>query len=162
MEAPPALTREPSISELQKEANHGMPPGRVRHMFKKLDKDKSGGLSLDELKQGFAAEFKVEELAPHVLTIMDEMFAKQAAEGSLKPNIFSRFYCEVLYRHSDADNNGTLELAEVQEALKHMVKPNAEGVQVAPVVAFPPEFTSESGEVHLPLAWFWATFSAME
>ena len=25
-----------------------------------------------------------------------------------------------------------------------------------------PEFTTESGEVHLPLTWFWATFSAME
>ena len=34
--------------------------------------------------------------------------------------------------------------------------------KVSPVIAFPPEFTDEKGEVHLPLQWFWATFSAMD
>ena len=61
-----SLTRQASIGELKKEANHSMPPGRVRALFKKLDKDGSGGLSLEELKTGFAKEFKAEALAPHV------------------------------------------------------------------------------------------------
>ena len=68
----------------------------------------------------------------------------------------------MLFRHFDEDNSGTLELAEVQKALAFMVKPNEEGVQVAPVVAYPAEFTQESGEVNLPISWFWGYFSAME
>ena len=50
----------------QTAANHGMPPGRVRHMFKTLDTDGNGTLSSEELKTGFAKEFKVDALAPHV------------------------------------------------------------------------------------------------
>ena len=68
----------------------------------------------------------------------------------------------MLFRYFDADNNGTLELAEVSRALEHLVKPDADGKRPRPVMAFPPEFTTESGEVHLPISWFWATFSAME
>ena len=52
----------------QTAANHGMPPGRVRHMFKTLDTDGNGTLSSEELKAGFAKEFKVDALAPHVRT----------------------------------------------------------------------------------------------
>ena len=52
----------------QTAANHGMPPGRVRHMFKTLDTDGNGTLSSEELKTGFAKEFKVDALAPHVRT----------------------------------------------------------------------------------------------
>ena len=47
-----------------------------------------------------------------------------------------------------------LELVEVQKALKHMVKPGADGEQATPVVGFPPEFTTESGEVRPPRARF--------
>ena len=156
-----------SVAEAKSPANHSLPPGRVRHTFHKLDTDKNGSLSMDELKTGFAKEFKVDALAPHVLAKIDEMFEKHATENSegkkeLPQKVFSRFYCEVLFRHFDKDNSNTLELEEVQNALKHMVKPNADGVQVMPIVAYPPEFTTESGEVHLPLTWFWATFSAME
>jgi hypothetical protein len=43
-----------------------------------------------------------------------------------------------------------LELVEVQKALKHMIKPSADGEQATPIVAFPPEFTTESGEVCPP------------
>ena len=50
----------------QTAANHGMPPGRVRHVFKTLDTDGDGTLSIEELKTGFAKEFKVDALAPHV------------------------------------------------------------------------------------------------
>ena len=156
-----------SVAEAKSPANHSLPPGRVRHTFHKLDTDKNGSLSMDELKTGFAKEFKVDALAPHVLAKIDEMFEKHATENSegkkeLPQKVFSRFYCEVLFRHFDKDNSNTLELEEVQNALKHMVKRNADGVQVMPIVAYPPEFTTESGEVHLPLTWFWATFSAME
>lgn len=59
----------------QSTANHGMPPGRVRHMFKTLDTDGNGTLSLEELKKGFAKDFKVDALAPHV----------RAAVGSNQP-----------------------------------------------------------------------------
>ena len=53
-------------------------------------------------------------------------------------------------RASPATYQPRLELAEVQKALKHMVKPGADGEQPTPVVAFPPEFTTESGEVRPP------------
>ena len=59
----------------QTAANHGMPPGRVRHMFKTLDTDGNGTLSLEELKMGFKKDFKVDALAPHV----------RAAVGSNQP-----------------------------------------------------------------------------
>ena len=39
-------------------------------MFKTLDADGSGTLSIEELKTGFAKEFKVDALAPHVRTAM--------------------------------------------------------------------------------------------
>jgi len=147
-------------------ANRNMPPARVRYLFKKLDTDNSGGLSLDELRTGFCSDLKVDALADHVTKRMEDMFEKHAVskdggEKALSAKVFARFYCDVLFRHFDKDNSGTLELAEVQEALKHMVKPNEDGVKVAPIVAFPDEFKKD-GEVHLPLQWFWMTFSAMD
>ena len=41
--------------------------------------------------------------------------------------------------HAPATYHPRLELAEVQKALKHMVKPGADGEQATPVVAFPPD-----------------------
>ena len=70
--------------------------------------------------------------------------------------------CAQQFKLFDKDNSGTLELAEVQEALKHLVKPDADGNKAMPVVAYPPEFTDDKGEVRLPMSWFWLTFSAME
>ena len=54
------------------------------------------------------------------------------------PQVFSRFYAEVLFKHFDVDNSGTLQLAEVEEALKHLVKPNADGTKTMPPVACAP------------------------
>ena len=168
MTSMPTMQRQQSASSLEKRADHKVPPGRVRHLYKTMDKNNSGGLSLAELKAGFTRELTPgASLAPHVIAKLEEEFAKRATQEAgggkaLMPTVFSRFYCEMLFRHFDKDNSNTLELEEVQNALKHMVKPNADGVQVMPIVAYPPEFTTESGEVHLPLTWFWATFSAME
>jgi len=146
---------------MRAEANHVTPPGRVRALFKKLDKDKSGGLSREELTSGFAAEFGVAKLADHVVKAMDENLKKygSAVGGKqvITANVFSRFYAEVLFRHFDVDNSGTLELCEVQSALGYLVKGGA-----PPVIAYPPEHTDEKGEVHLPINWFWATFRAMD
>ena len=145
--------------EVIKPANSGMPPGRVRFAFKKLDADNSGGVDLDELKTGLAKEFGVDELAPHVIAAMEEKYNLHAEEKDgkkvLTAKVFGRYFCEVMFRHFDKDNSGTLELAEVQEALKFLVKPDADGNKVAPIIAFPPELTTESGEVHLPISWFW-------
>ena len=145
--------------EVIKPANTGMPPGRVRFAFKKLDADNSGGVDLDELKTGLAKEFGVDELAPHVIAAMEEKYNLHAEEKDgkkvLTAKVFGRYFCEVMFRHFDKDNSGTLELAEVQEALKFLVKPDADGNKVAPIIAFPPELTTESGEVHLPISWFW-------
>ena len=168
MTSMPTMQRQQSASSLEKRADHKVPPGRVRHLYKTMDKNNSGGLSLAELKAGFARELTPgASLAPHVIAKLEEEFAKRATQEAgggkaLMPTVFSRFYCEMLFRHFDKDNNGTLELAEVSEALKYLVKPNADGVKVAPVVAYPPEFTTASGEVHLPIQWFWAHFSSME
>jgi hypothetical protein len=148
-----------STVEVIKPANTGMPPGRVRFAFKKLDADNSGGVDLDELKTGLAKEFGVDELAPHVIAAMEEKYNLHAEEKDgkkvLTAKVFGRYFCEVMFRHFDKDNSGTLELAEVQEALKFLVKPDADGNKVAPIIAFPPELTTESGEVHLPISWFW-------
>ena len=151
-----------AMATLEVAPDHKLPPARVRALWKKLDPDGTGGVTLEALEAGFAKDFKVDKMGPTVLEAMKGNFEKHSVDGKLPRKVFSRFYCEVLFYHVDADKNGTLELAEFQNALKHMVKPNADGMQVMPIVAYPPEFTTESGEVHLPLTWFWATFSAME
>uniref|UniRef100_A0A7S2BAI3 EF-hand domain-containing protein n=1 Tax=Haptolina brevifila TaxID=156173 RepID=A0A7S2BAI3_9EUKA len=152
--------------EVKAPANRTVPPGRVRHMFKMLDKDGSGGLTMEEMTKGFAKEFKVEKLADHVLTAMAEMFKEHgtiSGEGKvITTSKFSRFYAEVLFKHFDKDNSGTLELAEVQEALKFLVKPNEAGERIPPIVAFPPQHYDDKGQVHLPMKWFWTTFTAMD
>ena len=88
--------------------------------------------------------------------------AQVNTDGQLNKKVFARFYAEVLFRHFDADNSDTLELAEMQKALGHLVKPNADGSKTLPVIAYPPEYTDAKGEVHLPVKWFWATFMSME
>lgn len=165
------LQQQPSSASLVSAANHSLPPGRVRAMWKKLDTDKDGHLSLDECLEGFAREFGG-ELAPRVAACIKANFEAHAEDTPalfgmttkrlLSSKVFSRFFAEILFVHFDKNENGTLQLAEVQEALAFLVKPNADGVSVPPVVAFPPEFTQPSGEVTLPFRWFFATFSAME
>ena len=66
----PATASVAAVATPKAQANHGLPPGRVRHMFKTLDADGSGTLSIEELKTGFAKEFKVDVLAPHVRASM--------------------------------------------------------------------------------------------
>ena len=146
-------------------ADSNKPPGRVRAMFKKMDTDSSGALSIEEIKRGFTKEFEV--LKPHVEKKIDELFeAKASADDNgkkvLKGKVFSRFFAEVLFCHFDADSNGTLELAEFEKAIGFMVKPDKDGNKTLPSVAFPPEFVGESGKVHLPMQWFWVIFSGME
>ena len=124
---------------VQTVANRSLPPGRVRHLFKKLDVDGSGGLSIKEVTEGFAKEFGVEQLASHVTTGMQSMIEQHgtvSGEGKIiTASKFSRFYAEVLFLHFDKDNSGTLELAEVQEALKQIAKPNDKGEKIPPIIA---------------------------
>ena len=146
-------------------ANPAVPPARVRAMFKRLDKDGNGGLSIEEIESGFAREFQVDALRPHVRAVMRSCFDRVATDDGaggkhLTTRVFSRFYAEMIFRHFDRDDNGTLELQEMQRALAFMVKP---GDGARPLVAaYPPELHDSSGEVHLPVEWFWRLFSAME
>jgi len=161
----PVLARQASAGTMQAPANPSMPPGRVRHLYKTMDKDCNGGLSLDELKKGFAKDLG-SELAPHVLACIEALFeahAEDPGDGTkvITTKQFSRFYCEVLFAHFDKDQSGTLELDEFQAALGFLVKPDADGTKCLPVVPYPPEFTKESGEVNLPKGWFWQFFKAM-
>ena len=116
-----SLERQPSAVTVSAEANRKMPPGRVRFMFKKYDTDDDGRLSLDELIAGFQTELKVGSLAPHVMDKLKECFEKVATAGddggakAIERKHFARFYAEIMFRHFDKDNSGTLELAEVQE-----------------------------------------------
>ena len=87
---------------------------------------------------------------------------QQAAKEQVLSNFWSTERIKALFNLFDADKNGTLELAEFQNALKHMVKPNAEGEVVMPIIAYPPDLKDDKGEVHLPLPWFWGNFSAMD
>merc|ERR1711924_429493 len=91
----------------------------------------------------------------------------EAADGAdgiraLKIGKFSRFYADVLFAHFDKDSSGSLQLAEVQEALKYLVKPEADGTKVTPVISFPAQYTSESGEVSLPPSYFWTIFASFD
>ena len=149
-----------AMATLEVAPDHKLPPARVRALWKKLDPDGAGGVTLEALEAGFAKDFKVDKMGPTVLEAMKGNFEKHSVDGKLPRKVFSRFYCEVLFYHVDADKNGTLELAEFQNALKHMVKPNEKGEQVMPIIAYPPDLKDDKGEVHLPLPWFWGNFSA--
>jgi hypothetical protein len=160
-----ALATQPSSGALLQTADNKKPPGRVRYMFSKLDKDSSGGICLDELIMGFQKDFGgAEPLTPHVLSSLERMFEAHATadEGgeskSIKANVFSRVYAQALFAHFDKSNDGRLQLAEVQNALAHLVKRNADGQRAPPAIAYPAEFTDANGEVHLPFAWFWTIF----
>lgn len=132
-------------------------PGRVRAMFKKLQEPRD----LACLISGFRTEFGAPDFAAEGSPAREKLeaaFSKVSKDGVLAANVFSRFYCEALFRWVDADNNNTLELAEFEKALKHLVKPGSP----MPTIAFPPEFTTPEGTVHLPIAWFWPMFSSMD
>ena len=79
----------------QTAANHGMPPGRVRHMFKTLDTDGNGTLSSEELKTGFAKEFKVDALAPHVRTTEARTNPRSGPHHKRRPPVgpLCKLYC---------------------------------------------------------------------
>ena len=56
-------------------------------------------------------------------TTLEEEFAKRATQEAgggkaLMPTVFSRFYCEVLFRHFDEDNSGTLDEVEGRAFLR--------------------------------------------
>mmetsp|Transcript_11757 Transcript_11757/g.28115 ORF Transcript_11757/g.28115 Transcript_11757/m.28115 type:complete len:140 (-) Transcript_11757:375-794(-) len=139
-----------------------MPPARVRHLFRTLDADGNGTLSLEELLSGFEKEFG--NLRPHAKDAVFALFEAHASdEGNgkgLKIGKFNRFYAEILFKHFDADNNGTLQAEEAQEALKFLMKPAAGQPQAS--VAFPPTAYNEAGELQLPFSWFWTYYQAMD
>ena len=148
---------------VQKPSEKGM-PRRTKAFFAKLDKDKDNRVTLTELQSGFEKEFKG-QLRPHAKDAIVELFeahAKEDAAGkSLKPGSFNRFYAEILFRHFDENNNGTLQLEEAQEALKFLY-PTKDGAKPDVNVAFPDSAKTESGEFALPKGWFFMTYQAVE
>lgn len=84
-----------------------MPPGRVRALFKRLDKNGDRVLTLAELEDGFEKEFE-EHLPAHAKEAIPVLFEKAAEPLSEKPDekvlkiyVFSRFYAEVLFMYFD-------------------------------------------------------------
>lgn len=159
--AEPAVARQASEGSLVAPANRSMPPGRVRRLFKSLDADGDGRLTLQELMAGFETEFG--ELTAHAKEAIPAIFEARAEADethgkSLKINVFSRFYAEILFRHFDTNHDGALQLEEAHEALKFMTKPGAQPA----AVAFPAEAYTESGELRLPMSWFWSIYQAMD
>lgn len=155
-----------SPSALIAPAQPSVPPGRVRHTFKKWDADKNGSLSLAELQAGFESEFG-KELAPHAKDAIPTLFEKhakvdEAGEQSLNVTVFNRFYAEILFKHFDASNDGKLQLAEAQEALAFLVKPSADGGKPNVSMAYPPDAYDETGALALPKSWFLSMYQAME
>ena len=73
-------------------ANREKPPGRVRHMFKKLDANGDGFLCLDELMLGFEREFEKVGggLAPHAKDAIGALFEEHAKEDDAKGACSSR------------------------------------------------------------------------
>ena len=95
---------------------------RVRAL-EKLDPG-AGGVTLRRWASSFTKDFKVDKMGPAV-----PRHEGADLKSTTTPKKVFRFY-EVLFYHVDADKNGTLELAEFQNALKHMVKPNEKGEPV--------------------------------
>ena len=152
--------------------NSGHPAARVRATFRKLDTDKSGKLSLEELTSGLEQDICGEggTLPPHAKEAITTLFEAHAKEypgtlmsyKALPSGSFARFYAEILFRKFDANNNGTLQLDEAQEALKFLKpKSGTDGSRADVHVAFP-QSAYVDGELRLPWSWFWAMFLAME
>ena len=95
-----------AVATLVAAPNPSMPPGRVRAMFKKLDANGDGVLTLKELEAGFEAEFDG-GLPAHAKEAIPVIFDKAATQDEkvgekvLKVNVFSRFYAEVLFMYFD-------------------------------------------------------------
>ena len=120
---------------------------------------------LTELQNGFEKEFKG-GLMPHAKAAVEALFEEHAKEDgagikSLKPGSFNRFYAEILFRHFDANNNGTLQLEEAQAALQFLY-PTKDGAKPDVNVAFPESAKSESGELRLPKGWFFMMYQGVE
>eukprot|EP00310_Coccolithus_braarudii_P023227 CAMPEP_0183332904 /NCGR_PEP_ID=MMETSP0164_2-20130417/1959_1 /TAXON_ID=221442 /ORGANISM="Coccolithus pelagicus ssp braarudi, Strain PLY182g" /LENGTH=164 /DNA_ID=CAMNT_0025501715 /DNA_START=40 /DNA_END=534 /DNA_ORIENTATION=- len=164
MESQPVVV---ATATLLKPANTNLPPGRVRHLFNKLDADANGSLSLEELQSGFEREFEG-GLAPHASKAIIELFEKHAKETekggkALKVGNFARFYAEILFKHFDTNNDGSLQLSEAKQALKFLIKP-MDGVVEEPVLAVPPGAYDEKGELKkpMPFSWFLSYYKAMD
>ena len=154
-----------ALGELVAMAHPDMPPGRVRHMFKKLDANGDRVLTRAELESGFTKEFG--QPAPHVVEAIPKMFDAHASHDEklgkivLRVGDFSRFYAELLFKHFDADNNGTLQREEAQAALRFLTKQPSGGAAPEVVLALPAS-AEEGGKIHLPFSWFWDQYRAME
>ena len=58
--------------------------------------------------------------------------------------------------------SGVLQLNEAEEALKFLIKPSTGDGPPKPVLAYPPEAYTASGELALPFSWFASMYRAME
>lgn len=60
----------------------------------------------------------IRRTGPHVKEAIETLFAAHASgEGNqkgIKTGVFNRFYGEILFKHFDADNSGTLQADEAQ------------------------------------------------
>ena len=156
-----------AVAEVVAPAKANEPPARVRALFRKLDIDSDGRLTLDELKAGLTGDLG-EDMPEHAKAAITELFEKHAKPDekngkSLKSGAFARFYADILFRRFDANNDGTLQLDEAQEALRFLKKKDSSGTRPAVSIAFPAEAVDkETGAVNLPFSWFWAAYLAMD
>ena len=154
-----------AVGELVAVAHPELPPGRVRHMFKKLDANGDKVLTLAELESGFEKEGLL-SATPHVREAIPQMFEAHATHDEklgkkvLKIGVFSRFYAQVLFKHFDANNNGSLDRTEAQAALRFLLKPK-DGSTPEVAVAIPAS-AEKDGELQLPFSWFWDQYQAMD
>ena len=84
-------------------------------------------MSLDELQAGFEREFgdQFGKLAPHAKAAIPALFDAFASDvagvgKALSLEVFTRVYAEILYKHFDEDNNGTLQVGEAEKPLKFL------------------------------------------
>ena len=141
-------------------------PSRVKALFKKLDADGDGKLTLQELTNGFEREFKG-KLAAHAKEAIPTLFEKHCkADASgvqhLGRQLFNRFYAEILFKTFDADNNGWLSLQEAQTALQYLRRKPQDGSKPEVSVAYPADAYTPEGELRLPKAWFLQVYKSMD
>lgn len=129
------------------------PPGRVRAMFKRLDKDANGTLTAEELKAGFEKEFggltdAAKEFIPKAFEDMAVKDEKTGERGLTTGN-FSQFYSLVLFKNFDKSNTSTLNPEEAAAALNFLRKPVDGKV---PEVAVATPVGADGGMTY---NWFW-------
>ena len=143
-------------------------PARVKALWRRLDSDRDGRVTLAELCAGLEAEFG-DGLPAHARAAIAEVGEALAigdpgfGERYVDRHRFAQIYAEVLFRRFDAADAGVLTYDGAQGALKFLTRaPEGGGPKPDVPFAAPPDAYDEFGELRMPIEWFGMLFRTME